>query len=595
MKPASDQFASNLGGCCIGIASMLCIQAEYLRASDIRFTEVTEEAGITFALDVPEDTWFNYAHFFGGIGLADFDKNGAIDIYFTGGGGDHDTLYLNDGTGHFTDASEEWGLDIIDLSCGVGAGDLDNDGWIDIVVASAGDASIQGGSPGNYRLYRNINGQRFEEIAESAGVNNVAPGSKQHPTFATPGDFNADGHLDLIYGAWHIEAQGNRFYLNNGDGTFTDVTRSMGFHHEVHLGQGFSASVTDMDGDLFPDITWVSDFNKSRYFRNNGDGTFTNLCPGNGTGVDETAMGSSIFDFNLDGRLDWFVGAIWYHDDDSDYNGNAFYVQIADHQYVNLAVPFDLLDSGWAWSTVAADLDQDGLEDLVVGNGVRYPDFVDESEYIFKQYNQNGTFYNITSETGLDLACQATSTASFDMEGDGDLDLVFICNKGLAHIYRNDSINQGSWLQVSLGGDPDNRIPNHGFNTRVEARIGSTTRTRYMDGRPSYGASGPQTLHFGLGSATMIDQLTVRWINGEVTVLSNVAVNQFLHIDPPGKVPVGDMNGDTFVDGYDLTQLLCVWGTCPTPPAECHADFDGDGLVNGLDLAVLLENWTTRP
>lgn len=592
---ASNLVASTPVSCCLALIASLNAQGHFASAGDIRFTNVTEESGISFALDVPDDAWFNYAHFFGGIGLADFDNNGAIDIYFTGGGGDHDTLYLNDGDGHFTDVSEEWGLEIIDLSCGVGTGDLDNDGWIDVVVASAGDASIQGGSAGNYRLYRNIQGERFEEIAQSAGVHNVAPGTRQHPTFATTGDFNADGHLDLLYGAWQVEAEGNRFYLNNGDGTFTDVTESMGFHHYVHLGQGFSASVTDMDGDLNPDITWVSDFNKSRYFRNNGDGTFTNLCPGNGAGEDETAMGSSIFDFNLDGRLDWFVGAIMYHEDDADYNGNGFYVQIADHQYVNMASSFGLLDSGWAWSSVAADFDQDGFEDLVVGNGVRYPDFRNESEYIYKQHFHNGTFYNVTAESGLDLACQATSTAAFDMEGDGDLDLVFICNKGMAHIYRNDSINQGSWLQITLGGDPENRIPNQGFNTRVEATIGNTTRVRYMDGRPSYGASGPQRLHFGLGSATTIDELTIRWINGDVTVLPDVEVNQVLHIHPPSVIPAGDLNGDLLVDGDDLSRLLGAWGDCPEPPSTCIADIDHNGAVDGMDLSILLGSWTIQP
>jgi hypothetical protein len=565
------------------------------RADDIHLTDVTVESGVGFALNIPDEAWFPNAHFFGGIGLADFDGNGAVDIYFTGGGGDHDTLFLNDGTGHFTDRSEEWGLTIIDLSCGVGVGDLDNDGWTDVVVASAGDASIRGGSPGNYRLYRNIGGTRFEDVAASAGVDMVAPGSLQHPTFACTGDFNADGLLDLLYGAWQVPAEGNRLYLNNGDGTFLDVTDSMGFGHHLHLARSFSASVTDMDGDLHPDILWVADFNRSRYFRNNGDGTFSNVCPENGTGLDQTAMGSVVLDVNLDGRLDWFVSAIWYHQNPEEYNGNTLYMQMSDHEFVNIAAPFGLLDSGWSWSTVAADLDQDGLQEIVIGNGSRYPDFIDEPEYVFRQEHVGGTFYNVTSDSGLELACQATSNAAFDMDGDGDLDLVFICNKGLAHLYRNDSPNQGNWLQVTLAGDPENRIPNGGFNSRVEVRIGSVRQTRYLDGKPSYGASGPQALHFGLGEASIIDELTVRWINGEVTTLHDVAPNRVLRIVPPGMIRDGDLDQDGRVDGSDLTMLLANWGRCETFPGGCLGDLNQDTQITEQDLALLLGCWDTSP
>ena len=564
-------------------------------AGDILFTDVTDESGIAFTLTPPDDAMFPSAHFFGGVGLADFNGDGSIDIYFSGGGGDHDTLYLNDGSGHFTDVSAAWGLDARDLSCGVGAGDLDNDGWVDVVVASAGNPEIPGGEPGNYRLYKNIGGTRFEDIARKSGVNNVAPGHIQHPTFATPGDFNADGLLDLLYGAWQVDAHGNRLYLNNGNGTFTDVTASMGFEHELHLARSFSASVTDMDGDLHPEILWVADFNDSKYFRNNGDGTFSNIGPDNGTCQDQTAMGSSILDFNQDGRLDWFVSAIWYHQGEWPYNGNALYMQIEDNHFVNIAEPLALLDSGWSWSSIAADLDQDGLQEMVIGNGSRYPDFIDEPEYIFKQHVLNGSYYNVTSTTGLDLACQATSTAAFDMEGDGDLDLIFVCNKSRARLYRNDTIDQGSWLQVSLGGDPANRIPNFGFNTRVEVRTGDDVQTRYMDGNPSYGASGPQVLHFGLGDTGTIDRITIRWINGAVTTLDDVPANQRLHIDPPGTVEPADLNTDGMVNGADLLMLLGTWGECRGTTRECPADLDGDGQIGGQDLDRLLSCWTPEP
>jgi hypothetical protein len=575
--------------------TMVCVSVGVM-ADDLQFTDVTDASGIDFSVETPSKQMLNNSHFYGGIGIADFDGNGTLDLFFSGIGSTNDTLYLNDGTGSFTDVSAAWGLDDLHFSCGVGAGDFDNDGWIDLAVASAGDASIPGGSPGGYRLYRNLGGTGFEDVATSAGVNNVAPGSVQHPTFASAGDFNADGLIDLLYGSWQVFAEGNRFYLNDGDNTFTDVTHTLDFHDEVRQAKGFSANVIDMDGDLNPDIVWVADFGRSAYFRNDGDNTFTNLTPANGTGIDSSGMGSAILDFNHDGTLDWFVGCIWFDEKPTNFNGNTMYMQYADHQYINMAASFGLNDSGWSWSCSAVDLDHDGFQEIVIGNGIQNRvEFRDEPETILSKDSLNGNYYNVTSESGLDLACQSTSSGSFDMDGDGDMDLVFYCNDGSVHLYRNDSPNLGSWLQVTLGGDPENRIPNNGFNTRVEARVGSTTHVRYMDGNPSYSASGPLMLHFGLGDAEVIDELTIKWINGEVDVLSDVPVNQLIHIDPDsgGGDPVaGDLDGNGVVSGTDLAIVLAGWGQCHPPPQECIADINGDGFVGGVDIGIVLGNWT---
>ena len=147
---------------------------------------------------------------------------------------------------------------------------------------------------------------------------------------------------------------------------------------------------------------------------------------------------------------------------------------------------------------------------------------------------------------------------------------------------------------MELGGNPAAGIPNHGFNTRLEARVGDTVHVRYMDGRPSYGVSGPQGLHFGLGDAEVIDELLVRWITGEETILENVAVNQVLFIDAPGNTTPGDLTGDGLVRGDDLSILLAMWGDCSDLP-DCPPDLTGDGKVDGADLSNLLGNWTVNP
>jgi hypothetical protein len=564
-------------------------------AGDIKFTDITSESGIDYYYDSPDNSIMSQGHFFGGMGVGDFDQNGADDIFFPGSGTSTDRLYLNDGTGHFTDVSEAWGLVDIHIGNGVGVADINNDGWLDVFVTSAGPVGEAGGQPGGYRVYRNQEGTGFVDIAVELGLNNITPNDPQQPTFVTPGDFNADGHIDLLYGTWQPLNGGNRAFRNNGDGTFTDMSEEMGLLSAFNISRGWSSTVVDMDEDLLPDILWVADFHRSHYFQNLGTGEFDDLAGQNGTNEDENGMGGVVFDANVDGALDWFVTSIFYDDDENGHQGNALYVQYADHQYLQLAGPYGVADSGWAWTVCAVDYDQDGREDLAVANGNnRKEEFSDELQSLF-QNDASGVFYNVAVSAGITLDCASTSCASFDIDLDGDFDLVFLCNEGDVVVYRNDSTDQGSWLQVDLGGDPENGIAPFGLNTRVEVTVADKTFVRYMDGKSCYGACGPQTLHFGLGDADIIDVLTVKWINGDVTVLKNVAVDQVLFIDPDPSgcnSLEGDLNLDCIVDGFDLGTLLACWGDCPEFPEDCPEDLDGNGVVDGADLARLLNNWS---
>jgi hypothetical protein len=570
----------------------LAVSSGIACAGDIQFTDITDQSGVDYFYDAPGNSLMSQGHFFGGIGAGDFDRNGSVDLFFPGSGTSTDRLYLNDGTGHFTDASAAWGLVDIHLGNGIGVADVDADGWLDVIMTSAGDP---GGNPGAYRFYRNVEGTGFVNIAVELGLNDLAPLNPQQPTFVSPGDYDGDGDIDLFYGSWQPLNQGNKVMRNNGDGTFTNVSEELGMHGAFISSRGWSSTVVDMNHDLLPEVLWVGDFRRSHYFKNTGTGVFDDLAGQNGTNEDQNGMGGVVLDANVDGQLDWFVTSIFDDDDKSGHNGNALYIQYDEHEYLQLAGPYGVVDSGWAWTACAVDFDQDGREDLAVANGnARQEQYRDEVQSLF-QNDPSGIFYNVATASGLALDCASTSCVSFDLENDGDFDLVFLCNEGNVTVYRNDTVDQGSWLQIDLGGDPKNGIPPYGLNTRIEANVGDKTFVRYMDGNSCYGACGPQTLHFGLGDAEVIDTLEVSWINGKVTVLKNVAVNQILFIDPdPSDCNhlEGDFNEDCVVNGIDLGTLLAAWGPCPEFPEDCPADINIDGVVNGADISFVLNNWT---
>ncbi|MHC5022280.1 MAG: CRTAC1 family protein [Planctomycetota bacterium] len=553
-------------------------------------TDATAEANL-IATHAPDETaipgsqeWMT-----GGLAVGDFNRDGWPDIFYVGGGGQPDRLFINHaqpGMVGFTDLATDWG--IADLHCGNGAsvGDFDGDGWPDIYLTSFGAAGTAG-QPGQHRLYRNTGTGGFENVAQDAGVNfssiSIATGYG-----SAWGDYDLDGDLDLFVASWMESAHGNRLYRNEGDGTFTNVT-------DAAIGPitaqfwGFQPAFADMDGDLYPEILIAADFEDSRYLLNNGDGTFTNLTPANGTGVDDNGMGQTVLDVTNDGILDWYVTSVHQETPNKGQDvGNMLYLGLGNHQYVEASGPTGTNDGGWGWGTTAVDLDADGWTDLVAVNGrpAKGSEWIDERAKMF--YNLGGVFLEMAEITGPDSTGEGRGLVWLDADQDGDLDLAISNAGGALEFYRNDTVNAGSWLQLVFDTSGRSLLPPDGFGVRVEVDAGGQTYTRLLNGSPSYLATSEHLVHVGMGSAQLIDEVRIRWPRGQVTVLSNLGVDQRLAIVAPG---AADLDANGSVEIGDLLDMLSLWGPVSSA-AALRGDLDNDHEVGITDLLALLAAWT---
>ncbi|MFO0827436.1 MAG: FG-GAP-like repeat-containing protein [Phycisphaerales bacterium] len=550
------------------------------------FTDVTAQAGIDM-IHAPKPSGvpaFN-EWMMGGTCILDANRDGWPDIFVLKGGLGSDRLYINKGDGTFTDMAAPYGLAATHCGIGASTGDFNGDGWPDIYVTSYGNGSNNQGEIGKNRLYRNNGNGTFAEVAVAAGVN-VTSAIASAGDGSAWGDYDLDGDLDLAVAAWSPTAAGNRLFRNNGDGTFTDVTGTAIVIPTATW--GFQPSFADMDGDGFPDLLYSADFGSTRAFRNNGDGTFTQATQQWGVGVVGYGMGQCVADLNRDGLLDWYVTSI-YLDRPSNpnvLNGNAHFLNTGTGSFRQAAAPSGTADGGWGWGVVAGDFDQDGWLDLVEVNGRDAGEFQLESEYFYHN-NGDGTFFRDPAVSSTFLAAEGRTVVTFDYDHDGDLDLLIYYNAGPLKLYRNDSTNVGSWLEVSFSAGTNPYVASFGYGVRAVATVGSTQFTRYLDGGNSYLGSSELMLHFGLGNAAIIDQLTITWPRGRTTTLTNVPVNQRLSITAPS---LADLDGDGVVGATDLGMMLGAWG--PVSANSRHIDLDNDGSIGASDLGILLGAWT---
>ncbi|NIL95395.1 MAG: CRTAC1 family protein [Woeseiaceae bacterium] len=459
----------------------------YRNDGNMKFVDVADSAGVAFTLSPTE----NLRH--GGPMFADMDGDGDLDLFVGGLGNDPSRLFENNGDGTFTNITAGSGIDTIFKAHTVSAafGDYDRDGDLDLVAAHWGSLSNYDDPGDTGHLWRNdtdANGIRFQSVSEA---------SELSPTILNLPDPLAT--LDPIY----------------------DYTFAPGFYR--------------INDDLYPDLLMAADFNRSQYFTNDQDGTFTNATDVDVL-IDGNGMGSAVGDYDNDGDLDWFVTSIEC-DAQSSCQADTL-SRIGNRLYRNENGVFeDVTDAagvrsgGWGWGACFLDFDNDGDLDIYHTNGWprsdNFNDWTVDKSRLFVSDGAGG-FTEQAADFGLDDTDEGRGVVCTDLDGDGDIDILQLhrTSPGGATLWRNDN-DQNNYLQVKLLGAPPNT---EAAGARITVDIGGTTQMREVSIASNYVSQNPTVQHFGLGGAMQVDQLTVEWPDGQTTVMNNVQAGQLVEI-----------------------------------------------------------------
>jgi hypothetical protein len=512
----------------------------------------------------------------GGGTVGDFDGDGFQDIFWLSGGdgAQADKLFINDGDGTFTDEATAWGIASAHKGKAACTWDYDDDGDLDIYVVSAG-APGAGTQAGAHKLYRNNGNDTFTDVAVAAGVNATVTSGIADGWSASPNDYDLDGDLDLFVGGSLPGNGGSRMFRNNGNGTFTDVTGSIGdggtglfagLNVNVY---GFSPRFVDVNGDHYPELLFTADYGTSLFFRNNGDGTFTNWSGPSGTTLEENGMGSSIGDYDRDGNVDWYVTSVYFGI--PGWTGNKLYMGNGDLTFSEISDSAGVYDGGYGWGALSIDFDHDGWVDIVEMNGGLCPgSLCVEPAYLWRN-NGNETFTEMAVASGINYTLPGRACVNLDIDNDGDQDMALFANNDAFRLYRND-LTPGPtthWLRVFLDTGARPGLAPHGLGARISVEIGGVKQYRWIDQAINFLSTGELSAHFGLGTATTVDVLRVEWPDGTATELTNVAVDQTLTVAADADKAWADLGGG--ISGSNGTPNL-VGGGPLTPGSTMSLD-----------------------
>ncbi len=518
---------------------------------------------------------------FGGSGVAteDINNDGLVDIFILGGRGN--TLYLNQGDGKFSDVTEKMGLNWLRPEDGHPGesrqpiiADINNDGWQDIVVTYVNDV---------HRVYKNVDGKKFVDMTTEAnlGGRNLVGGP------ATMFDFDKDGDLDLYitYFGNYIEGdlptlkrrntngKPNQLFENVGDFKFKNVTQGSGLDN---TGWAQAVAHTDLNGDDWQDVIVGNDFGVNSYYINMKDGSFKDISAEIGTDKPSYTMGIGITDLNQDNKPDVYISNIVTMNKDETYvlpnqdtqlkfNADKLaHMRVVEANDLFISEPNDALryqnsdiigrgysSTGWAWDADFFDYDLDGDDDLYVLNGMnefnlyssKNPYYQDKDgnkidavlpvsekeENVFFE-NTQGRLEVSKLDMGLNLLSNSRSAAYFDIENDGDLDIVINNYHEPAALFNNNLMSNNNWLKIKLTGDPKQQVSKDAIGARIYVTLVNGQRVwREVRSTDGYMSVHPKQQHFGLGNAKEVT-VEVVWPNGKITKYNNIAANQAMEI-----------------------------------------------------------------
>lgn len=560
----------------------------------LSFTNVTDSTGATFTHTRSPRYGFMAA---GGV-AADFNNDGFTDLFVLGGPQRRDAMFINNGIDaegnfSFTDEVDEWGLPAAHHGFGASAADFDNDGYIDLFVTSYGPGTQQA-SAGYHKLYRN-NGPdaqghwSFTDIAAASGCNVLVPGLADG-TGSAWGDFDLDGDLDLLIACYHRAAYGNRLYRNDGPDGFgglelTDVTDAVGLRA---LMSGLVPGFADMNGDHYPEMLMAADAGSSKYFVNNGNGTFTNRTA-DAQGVSTAnGMGSAVGDLNSDGLLDWYVSSSYFQNTDGP--GNVLMIQNPDGTFNNVAPGTPVYDGGWGWGVLMVDLNHDRLLDLVETNGFA-GEWGNEQSYLYLNHGDL-QFQEVALAVGFSHFGEGRGLINADFDNDGDQDMVIFSTGEPLAIYRNNLLTPGqsvppgaNWLRMEFDTRTRATLSPHGMHTRVWLITGDHRELVIVDGGFSHASQGELGCHAGLGDIDAVDYIRIEWTDKTFTTLGNVPANQILHIVAPFNP--ADYDGSGTLDFADVQQFLAGYSA-----RSMTSDHNGDWRLDIYDLLLFLRDFS---
>jgi hypothetical protein len=528
----------------------------------VRYTNVASIAGVETrhfhgerSSQLPEDMG-------SGVAWGDYDGDGDPDLFVANAAGSLDRrahwpesptgyrLFRNDGDGTFSDVTTSAGVAAAELGMAAAWGDVDGDRDLDLVVTHWGGV----------HFWRNRGDGSFEEATEAAGLAHEGPWAG-----ASWGDYDRDGDIDLYLCGYvryeprlgdgavvtqydavipaslnpsvHPPAP-NLLLANDGTGRFTDVTEAAGVVNAE--GRSLGAAWSDLDDDGWPDLYIANDISDNALYRNLGDGTFEDISHPAWVADYRGAMGLAVADWDRDGDQDLFVSH-WVAQE------NALYVNLLRHRTrqsdeLRFMDDADRVGLGQValdhvgWGSFFLDFDRDGLQDLFVANGSTFQQeqdtkrLVPETPLLFWNRGPSEGFDEVGALASpyFEMLHVGRGAAPADYDLDGDVDFAVVHHGGSLALLRAEGRPPGHWLAIDLAGTASNSF---GVGAKVTVETDEATQVQFVGATPSYLSQPELTLHFGLGAATSVKRVEVRWPSGRVQELTGVAGDRRISIE----------------------------------------------------------------